>query len=80
MVFDIIQQIFHGRLDRTLDRELALSVFLDARLIDRILAGQAANDSKYVRARPASHNALLTFFVLNLVHVHVHCEWAIWVT
>lgn len=44
VVFDILQQIFHGRIDRALDRQLALSVFIDGRLIDRILAGQAAND------------------------------------
>ncbi|KAI5475707.1 hypothetical protein MNV49_001041 [Pseudohyphozyma bogoriensis] len=46
VVFDILQQIFHGRIERPLDRQLALSVFLDARLIDRILAGQAANDDR----------------------------------
>ena len=44
VVFDLLQQIFHGRIDRALDRQLALSVFIDGRLIDRILAGQAAND------------------------------------
>ncbi|KAM0792410.1 hypothetical protein ACM66B_005088 [Microbotryomycetes sp. NB124-2] len=45
VVFDILQQIFHGRLDRALDRQLAISVFTEGRLIDRILAGQAANDA-----------------------------------
>lgn len=44
VVFDIIQQIFHGRIDRELDRQLVLSVFLDGRVIDRILGGQRAND------------------------------------
>lgn len=44
VVFDVLQQIFHGRIDRALDRQLALSVFIDGRLVDRILAGQAAND------------------------------------
>lgn len=44
VVFDIIQQIFHGRIDRELDRKLVLSVFLDGRVIDRILGGQRAND------------------------------------
>lgn len=47
VVFDIVQQIFHGRIDRTLDRQLALSVFIDARLIDRILEGQATNDREW---------------------------------
>ncbi|GAA5931381.1 uncharacterized protein JCM15063_001450 [Sporobolomyces koalae] len=44
VVFDIIQQIFHGRIDRQLDRQLALSLFLDGRLCERLLAGQRRND------------------------------------
>ncbi|BGP46051.1 sporulation-induced protein [Rhodotorula kratochvilovae] len=44
VVFDVIQQIFHGRLDRTLDRQLAESVFVDGKLCERILDGQKAND------------------------------------
>ena len=44
VVFDLIQQIFHGRLDRTLDRQLAESVFTDGKLCERILDGQKAND------------------------------------
>jgi len=47
VVFDILQQIFHGRIDRPLDRQLVLSVFLEGRLIDRILEGQAANDAAW---------------------------------
>lgn len=46
VVYDVLQQIFHGRLDRTLDRQLALSVFIDAKLIQRILEGQAVNDKR----------------------------------
>ncbi|GAA5888010.1 hypothetical protein JCM6882_000247 [Rhodosporidiobolus microsporus] len=45
VVFDLLQQIFHGRLDRPLDRRLAESVFADARLCERILAGQKRNDA-----------------------------------
>ncbi|GAA6016562.1 hypothetical protein JCM10207_002842 [Rhodosporidiobolus poonsookiae] len=45
VVFDFLQQIFHGRLDRPLDHQLAVSVFTDARLCERILAGQARNDA-----------------------------------
>ncbi|GAA5947303.1 hypothetical protein JCM3765_001616 [Sporobolomyces pararoseus] len=44
VVFDIIQQIFHGRIDRQLDRQLALSLFLDGRLCERLLDGQKRND------------------------------------
>ncbi|GAA5853148.1 hypothetical protein JCM9279_000874 [Rhodotorula babjevae] len=44
VVFDLVQQIFHGRLDRTLDRQLAESVFTDGKLCERILDGQKAND------------------------------------
>ncbi|GAA5921785.1 hypothetical protein JCM1841_001862 [Sporobolomyces salmonicolor] len=45
VVFDLLQQIFHGRIDRSLDRQLALSVFLDGRLCERILEGQKRNDA-----------------------------------
>lgn len=44
VVFDVVQQIFQGRLDRTLDRQLAESVFIDGRLCQRILEGQKRND------------------------------------
>ncbi|GAA5931202.1 hypothetical protein JCM3775_004960 [Rhodotorula graminis] len=44
VVFDLVQQIFHGRLDRTLDRQLAESVFTDGKLCERLLDGQKAND------------------------------------
>lgn len=44
VVFDVLQQIFQGRLDRTLDRQLAESVFIDGRLCERILEGQRQND------------------------------------
>lgn len=44
MVFDVLQQIFQGRLDRTLDRQLAESVFTDGRLCQLILEGQKRND------------------------------------
>ncbi|GAA6027040.1 hypothetical protein JCM8097_006062 [Rhodosporidiobolus ruineniae] len=44
VVFDLLQQIFHGRLDRPLDRRLAESVFTDARLCERILEGKRRND------------------------------------
>lgn len=47
VVFDVLQQIFHGRVDRLLDRELALSVFIEGRLIDRILEGHADNDANW---------------------------------
>ncbi|GAA5978489.1 hypothetical protein JCM10908_004376 [Rhodotorula pacifica] len=44
VVFDVLQQIFQGRLDRTLDRQLAESVFVDGRLCHLILEGQKKND------------------------------------
>lgn len=43
-MFDVVQQIFQGRLDRTLDRQLAESVFIDGRLCQLILEGQKRND------------------------------------
>ncbi|GAA5927003.1 hypothetical protein JCM10213_005548 [Rhodosporidiobolus nylandii] len=44
VVFDVLQQIFHGRLDRPLDRQLAVSTFVDGRLCERILKAQKRND------------------------------------
>ncbi|GAA5862280.1 hypothetical protein JCM3774_004848 [Rhodotorula dairenensis] len=44
VVFDVLQQIFQGRLDRTLDRQLAESVFTDGRLCHLIIEGQKRND------------------------------------
>ncbi|GAA5985159.1 hypothetical protein JCM11641_005470 [Rhodosporidiobolus odoratus] len=44
VVFDLLQQVFHGRLDRPLDYHLAVSVFNDARLCERLLDGQKRND------------------------------------
>ncbi|KAK4058758.1 sporulation-induced protein [Microbotryomycetes sp. JL221] len=51
VVFDVLQQIFHGRLDRALDRRLAISVFTEGKLIERILAGQATNDAECAKPR-----------------------------
>lgn len=63
VVFDILQQIFHGRIDRKLDRQLAISVFLDGRLIERILAGQTANDAQTcVPPQVVSSRIVLTIF------------------
>ena len=72
VVFDLIQQIFNGRIDRALDRQLAIAVFVDGKLIDRILAGQAANDLVAVKGRAfrlgyMGHMVLIAEEVLKLL-------------
>ncbi|GAA5996265.1 uncharacterized protein JCM10292_007496 [Rhodotorula paludigena] len=51
VVFDVLQQIFHGRLDRSLDRQLVESVFTQGQLCQRVLDGHKANDEA-AAARP----------------------------
>ncbi|KAL4256787.1 SAPS family protein [Pleurotus pulmonarius] len=43
-VYDLIHQILTGNVDRGLNRELAVSLFRDARLMHRIVEGQKRND------------------------------------
>lgn len=43
-MYDLIHQILTGNVDGGLARELAVSLFRDARLMDRIVEGQRMND------------------------------------
>ena len=49
MVYDLVHQILTGRVDKTLNRELTIALFRDAKLMHRIVDGQKRNDlEKYV--------------------------------
>ena len=44
VVYDFIHQVLTGRVDGGLNRELAIALFKDARLMHRIVDGQKQND------------------------------------
>lgn len=44
MVYDVIQQVFNGSMERGNNRSLAIDLFETGRITDRIIEGQAASD------------------------------------
>ncbi|KAL1742167.1 SIT4 phosphatase-associated protein-domain-containing protein [Schizophyllum fasciatum] len=69
-VYDIIHQIFTGPPESPLNRELALSLFRDAKLMHRIVEGQKRNDEataqpKGVRLGYMGHLTLIAEDVIN---------------
>ncbi|KAL1761338.1 SIT4 phosphatase-associated protein-domain-containing protein [Schizophyllum commune] len=69
-VYDIIHQIFTGPAESPLNRELALSLFRDAKLMHRIVEGQKRNDEaaaqpKGVRLGYMGHLTLIAEDVIN---------------
>jgi hypothetical protein len=44
VVYDLVQQILNARMDRPLNRRLCHVAFLDARLPQRVLDGQAEDN------------------------------------
>jgi hypothetical protein len=44
VVYDLVHQILTGRVDGSLNRELVVALFRDARLMQRIVDGQKQND------------------------------------
>lgn len=43
-MYDLVHQILTGRVDGSLNRELTIALFRDARLMQRIVEGQKRND------------------------------------
>ncbi|KAK0211682.1 SIT4 phosphatase-associated protein-domain-containing protein [Armillaria fumosa] len=73
-VYDIIHQILTGNLDSGYNRELAISLFRDARLMYRIVEGQKHNDTesakpKGVRLGYMGHLQLISEDVLIALEV-----------
>ncbi|KAJ7772937.1 SIT4 phosphatase-associated protein-domain-containing protein [Mycena maculata] len=50
-VYDFIHQILTGNVDGGLGRELAVALFRDARLMDRIVEGQRMNDAETLKPK-----------------------------
>lgn len=44
MVYDVVQQVFNGSMERGNNRSLAIDLFETGRITDRIIEGQAASD------------------------------------
>ena len=47
VTYDLIHQILTGRVDTGANRELAISLFRDAKLMHRIVEGQRRNDAEW---------------------------------
>jgi serine/threonine-protein phosphatase 6 regulatory subunit 3 len=58
-VYDLVHQVLTGHVDSGLNRELAIALFRDARLMHRIVDGQKQNDVEWYIP--------LFFFVLALL-------------
>jgi SIT4-associating protein SAP185/190 len=43
-VYDVVQQVFNGQMERGFNRSLAIDLFDTARITDKIIEGQAASD------------------------------------
>ncbi|TFK68279.1 SAPS-domain-containing protein [Pluteus cervinus] len=50
-VYDFVHQILTGRVENGLNRELAVALFRDARLMDRIIEGQRRNDEEATKPK-----------------------------
>ena len=51
MIYDMLHQIFNGRMDKGYNRNLAISVFKDGKLTDRMVQAQKANDEEWYAKR-----------------------------
>lgn len=47
VIYDMLHQIFNGRMDKGYNRNLAISVFKDGKLTDRMVQAQKANDEEW---------------------------------
>ncbi|KAF2734236.1 SAPS-domain-containing protein [Polyplosphaeria fusca] len=54
VVYDVVQQVFNGTMDRGFNRSLAIDLFDTGRITDRIIEGQQASD----KAQAETHNRL----------------------
>ena len=49
VVYDVVQQVFNGPVDRGYNRTLAIDLFQTGRITERIVAGQATSDEAQAR-------------------------------
>ncbi|CDZ96509.1 SAP family cell cycle dependent phosphatase-associated protein [Phaffia rhodozyma] len=59
VVYDVLQQVLSGKLDQGLNKQLVISLFCDAQLIEKILTGQKLNDASPTRLGFMGHLVLI---------------------
>ncbi|KAI8138355.1 SIT4 phosphatase-associated protein-domain-containing protein [Fennellomyces sp. T-0311] len=51
VIYDMLHQVFNGRMDKGYNRHLAISVFKDGKLTDRMVQAQKANDEECAKPK-----------------------------
>lgn len=47
VIYDMLHQVFNGRMDVGLNRNLAISILKDGQLTDKIVIAQKSNDEEW---------------------------------
>ncbi|KAH7135810.1 extragenic suppressor of kinetochore protein 1 [Dendryphion nanum] len=74
VVYDVVQQVFNGQMDRGFNRSLAIDLFETGRITDRIIEGQQASDEAqaktHMRLGYMGHLTLIAEEVLKFTERH----------
>jgi SIT4-associating protein SAP185/190 len=74
VVYDVVQQVFNGQMDRGFNRSLAIDLFETGRITDRIIEGQEASDKAQketnLRLGYMGHLTLIAEEVLKFTERH----------
>ncbi|KAF2471883.1 extragenic suppressor of kinetochore protein 1 [Lindgomyces ingoldianus] len=74
VVYDVVQQVFNGQMDRGFNRSLAIDLFETGRITERIIEGQQASDKAqaetYMRLGYMGHLTLIAEEVLKFTERH----------
>ena len=73
-MYDVVQQVFNGQMDRGFNRNLAIDLFETGRITDRIIEGQQASDEAqaktHMRLGYMGHLTLIAEEVLKFTERH----------
>lgn len=73
-MYDVVQQVFNGQMDRGYNRSLAIDLFHTGRITERIIEGQAASDKAqketHMRLGYMGHLTLIAEEVLKFTERH----------
>ncbi|KAI9323411.1 SIT4 phosphatase-associated protein-domain-containing protein [Dichotomocladium elegans] len=71
VIYDMLHQVFNGRMDKGYNRNLAISIFKDGKLTDRMVAAQKANDEECAKPRGMrlGYMGHLTFIADEIIKV-----------
>ncbi|XPS69605.1 sporulation-induced protein, variant 2 [Ascochyta lentis] len=74
VVYDVVQQVFNGQMDRGYNRSLAIDLFQTGRITERIIEGQQASDKAqqetHMRLGYMGHLTLIAEEVLKFTERH----------